>query len=129
MKIIFGLFLIAHGLVHSMYFIPSPPQTSGGAAWPFDLTRSWVFTPLGLNTETIKIIGIVLTVAAILGFIFSGIGWLGFPGLKLIAVPVTVISAVTSFILIGLFWNNSFIFAQFLNLGILAVVFFKLLKP
>ena len=32
----------------------------GGPPWPFDLTHSWVLSPIGAGPETLRILGVAL---------------------------------------------------------------------
>jgi len=126
MKTLFGLFLIAHALIHSSFITKAPAQQPGAPIWPFDITKSWI---LNLNPETLKVIGIVLTVVATVGFIASGLGWLGIPVLKTYWVSITVISAISSILLIVIYWNNWFVMGPIIDLVILYLVFYKNIRP
>ncbi|MHC1716910.1 MAG: hypothetical protein AB9915_03460 [Candidatus Dojkabacteria bacterium] len=128
MHTIIGLFLIAHGLIHTSFVTPKP-QDNGGPAWPFDITKSWILKPIGLSTDTIKIIGIVLTIAATLGFVFSGLGWLGVPGLRTIWMITTVFSSISSLLLILLYWNKWFVIGILLDLLFLYLIYINDWKP
>lgn len=126
MKILFGLFLIAHALIHASFIQKAPAIKPGAPAWPFDITKSWI---LGLNPETLKTIGIILTLVATIGFIASGLGWLGVPLFKTYWVAITVISSIASLLLIGIFWSNWFVMGPIIDLVILYFIFFKDIKP
>ena len=54
MRILFGLFLLAHGLIHASYVAPSPAATAGGPEWPFDMARSWLVTSLGMDPGVVE---------------------------------------------------------------------------
>lgn len=129
MKITFGLFLIAHALIHTSFISPQPVQKAGAPAWPFDITKSWILTPMGIAPETLKIIGIILTVIATVGFVASGLGWLGVPFLKASWIMVTVISSFASLLLILIYWNNWFVMGPLIDLAILYFIFYKGAKP
>jgi hypothetical protein len=129
MNTLIGLFLIAHGLIHAAFLSPKPPVKDGGPEWPFDLTKSWLLTPLGLNTEIIKIIGIVLVIGVTLGFVLSGLGWLGIEGLKSIWVPTTIASCALSVILLVVFWHNWLIMAPIIDIVLLTLIYMKDWRP
>lgn len=128
MKFVYGLFLIAHGLIHYSFISPQPEQKPGAPAWPFDITKSWLLGA-GLSPEALKAIGITLTLVSTIGFIASGLGWLGVPILKGLWVPITVVSSVASFLLVAVFWNNWFVMAPIINAVILYLIFAKDVKP
>jgi hypothetical protein len=129
MKLIFGLFLIAHGFIHYLFISKQPPAQPGAPAWPFDITKSVILTPLGIRPEILKIIGIILTFTALIGFVLSGLGWMGIPFVKDIWVPVTVVSSIASILLIVTFWNIWFIIGPLIDLMILYFIFFNNLNP
>lgn len=62
-----GVFLIAHALVHVMYFVPEP-EGEIGLDWPFHLDRSWL-----LSGQTMKTLGTVLAAAAAVAFLAAGV--------------------------------------------------------
>lgn len=129
MKTIFGLFLIAHALIHSSFISPQPEQKPGAPAWPFDITKSPLLTPIGVTPEALKTIGLILTLVATIGFVASGLGWMGVPILKSYWVAITVVSSVSSMLLVAIFWNNWFVMAPIINLVILYFVYYKNIKP
>jgi hypothetical protein len=73
-RIFFRAFLIGHALVHVMYLVPEPPADQTSLEWSFHLDRSWVFSALGLTSQTVRIVGAVLVVVAVVGFIATGDG-------------------------------------------------------
>ncbi len=104
---LFAGLLGAHGLVHLLYLVPQPAaSTADAATWPFDLTRPWLATSAGLNTDVMRMIGIVLVAIVVVGFALSGLSALGilvstswWPGL------VTV-SSTLSLLLMALFFAS-----------------------
>ena len=70
-RILLGLLLVAHGLVHLMWFVPNDDP-----AWPFRLDRS------GLMSETTrKPITVALVALIVAGFALLGLAVWGVPGL------------------------------------------------
>lgn len=108
-----GVFFIAHGLIHILYVVPAPDEN-----WPFDLSRSWLLTRLGLGERVLRGLGTVLWIAAMAGFVLAGLGVFGIPFLKHVWRPVAAVSSVVSFLLIGLFWHRSFVLALLINAAI-----------
>ena len=106
-KILFALFLIAHGLVHAILAatpIPNDPEPKPGAFFTAT-SRSWLLPQLGLGGSAIQWIGIILVILSTVGFVLAGLGVLGVPGLSTIWRTVTVISSCLSLLLLILFWH------------------------
>lgn len=121
MKILFGLLLIAHGLVHAGLTpapIPNDPESKPGAFFTAS-SRSWLLPQLGLNASTVQWIGIVLVALATLGFVLAGLGVLGVPGLTLVWRPLTIVSSCLSLLLLILFWHPWIIVGALIDVGIL----------
>jgi len=112
-KVLVGLFLIAHGLVHALYFVPPEPD------YPMTAGKSWLVTRVGLSLSVVKPIVVALVVVAMIGFILLALSHWG------LLVPASwfkalaVISAVASLLLIALTWDKWFVFAVLINVGIL----------
>jgi hypothetical protein len=119
MRWLYGAFLIVHGLIHVMWFIPEP-DNPGGPAWPFGLEDSWALSALGVPSGTIRATAVVLAVLSIVGFVLSGLGALGVPGLEAAWPAITVASAAVSLLLVLLFWHLYFIVGLALDIALLA---------
>ena len=107
LKIALGIFIIAHGLVHTILAIapdPADPDAKPGAFFT-ESERSWLLPPLGLNTTIVQWIGIVLVALSTLGFVLAGLGIFGVAGLSAIWRIVAIVSACISLLLIILFWH------------------------
>ena len=120
-RILIGIFLIAHGLVHSGLAAAPIPNDSNSKPGAFftDPTRSWLLSRIGLNTSAIRITGIVLVALATLSFITAGLGILGVFGLESIWRAMTVVSAGLSLLLLVVFWHPWLFVGVLLNIGIL----------
>jgi hypothetical protein len=105
MRWIFGIFLVAHGLIHASYLTPAPAQSPGGPQWPFELGRSWLVTGFGLDAGMVRGLGVVLVAITVVAFAGAGLAWLG------LIVPLswwpalTVIGAAASAALLALFFH------------------------
>ena len=101
-RILFGIFIVLHGLVHLLYFGQSVRyfELQPGMVWP---DGSWAFSRLLGDEATRKLAGILLILTAI-GLIAGGIGillrqaWWG---------PVVVGSAAFSAVIFILFWDGA----------------------
>ena len=72
LKIVFGIFLILHGLVHLLYYGQSARrfELQPGLLWP---DGSWAFSKLLGEGTTRSLAGILLILVAV-GFVAGGIG-------------------------------------------------------
>ena len=74
MRIIFGVFIILHGLVHLLYFGQSARyfELKPGMVWP---DGSWALSKL-LGNETARTLVSISLILAAVGFIIGGVGLL-----------------------------------------------------
>ena len=121
MKIIIGLFLIAHGLVHvGLAAAPDPKESESKPGAFFTAPqRSWLLPQLGLKPAAIRWIGILLVVFTTLGFVLAGLGVFGVPGLAELWRTIAVVSAVLSLLLLLLFWHPWIILGVLIDVGII----------
>jgi hypothetical protein len=114
-RIVLGLFLVLHGLVHLLYLGQSARrfELQPGMTWP---DGSWAFSRLLGNNRTRTLAGICCIVAAA-GFVLGGIAI--FAGQAWWETPV-VASAAFSAVLYILFWNGRF--QHLANQGALALL-------
>jgi hypothetical protein len=98
-RLILGLFLVAHGLVHAAMWLAPPPR--GGDGVPFDPKHSWLLSSL-VNDEAVRILSIVLATTAAIGFVGGGVGLLAHQGWW--RLPVIGAAAV-GLVLIGLYFH------------------------
>ncbi|HSR33725.1 MAG TPA: hypothetical protein VLY63_24425 [Anaerolineae bacterium] len=102
LKILFGIFVVLHGLVHLLYFGQSRRlfELQSGMVWP---DGSWVFSKL-LGDEATRLLASVSCVLAAVGFVAGGVGILiGQAWWR----PVVVGSAVFSAAIFILCWNGT----------------------
>ena len=118
MRTIFGVFLIVHGLIHAMWFIPEP-DNPGGPPWPFGLEDSWLLNAANAPESLVRGLAVTLAVLSVAGFVGAGLGVLGVPGLAGVWSVLTIASAVVSLLLVLLFWHLYFIVGLALDIGLL----------
>jgi NADH:ubiquinone oxidoreductase subunit K len=99
--ILFGIFLVLHGLVHLLYFAVSRSLVDINlAGWP---ERSWAFSHL-LGTSSTRALASALYVLATILFVVSGVGvlfranWWN---------PLLVVTALFSSATFILFWDGT----------------------
>jgi hypothetical protein len=124
-RIIFGIFIALHGLVHLLYSGQSLRyfELKPGMTWP---DGAWAFSGLLGNETTRKLAGILLIVAAI-GLVASGIGTLANQDWWR---PAVMGAAALSCIVYVLLWNGKMqdldgqgVVGLLINAAILAVIF------
>jgi hypothetical protein len=104
MSWLFTLFLVAHALIHASFVSPRPPATAGGPEWPFDLAHSWLLSPVSLEGDTSRVLGIALIALVIVGFGLATLATLGVLGSATFG-PGIVLGAVASLVLLGAFYH------------------------
>ncbi|HEX6207033.1 MAG TPA: hypothetical protein VF058_01615 [Actinomycetota bacterium] len=119
-RVILGLFLIAHGLVHVLYVVPEPAQKAGGLEWPFHLDRSWALP--GLGEGTVRAIGLLLMIATIAGFALAGIAVLANLGWW---TGASIAAAAASTALLGLYFHPLLVLGLAINVFVLSVAGFR----
>lgn len=92
LRIVVGVLLIAHGLVHLLYIAPDTP---------FSLEKSWL-VPEGSRRP----VAYVLMGATIIAFLLVALAVWGVPGLSTAWPVVTIVAAGVSALLLVAFWNN-----------------------
>ena len=124
MKILLGIFVVLHGLVHLLYVGQSQRffELQPGMTWP---DGSWVFSSL-LGNETARVLASVLYAMAAIGFVAGGVSGLARQGW---GRPVVMGAAIFSIVIIVLFWNGTArkladqgAIAVLINMAILAVL-------
>ena len=123
MSVVFGIFVILHGLVHLLYFGQSARrfELKPGMVWP---DGSWAFSRL-LGDEATRTLASLLLVLTSVGFVVGGAGvLLSFTWWRAVVVSAAAFSSVVYLLL----WNGRFqdIDGQggvgiLINLGILIV--------
>jgi len=124
MQAIFGVFLIAHGLIHAILAASPRPDIPDAKPMTF-WTRPSPWIP-GLRESVARPLAMILWIASTLLFVGAGLGLLGIPGLREIWLALTVAGAITSLLLLLLFWHRWLIIGVLINVGlILALVVFN----
>jgi hypothetical protein len=66
-SLVIAVLLLGHGLIHLGFVGGKPSPTATTTEWPFELSRSWVLSPLGLPAARSRLLGsglVAVTVAA-----------------------------------------------------------------
>jgi hypothetical protein len=101
---IVALLLALHGLVHASFVSPAPPKTANGPEWPFDLGRSVLLTPLGLDAASTRVVGVALLAVVLVGYLVAAATALGL-GQSAWFAPAVGVASVASVALLALFFH------------------------
>jgi hypothetical protein len=77
LKLLLAAFLLAHGLIHASFLSPTPPQTAAGPEWPFEMSRSWLVTGMGVDPTLVRLLGIVLIAISLAAFALAALSTVG----------------------------------------------------
>ncbi len=91
-RIVVGVLLLAHGLVHLLYLAPDVPE--------FSTEDSWLLPASGRRP-----VAVVLMAATVVAFALVALAVWQVPGLRAVWPAATVVAAALSALLLVLFWN------------------------
>ena len=120
-RLLIAALLLAHGAIHASFLSPRPSATAGGPAWPFDLARSWVLTPLGIQPQMMRLLGTALVIATIGVFALAALATTGLLPTDLWG-PASAAGAVASLALLVLFFHPWLVLGLAIDLGLLWAV-------
>ena len=103
-KLLLTAFLMAHAAIHFSFLQPAPAPAAGAPSWPFDLTRSWLLTPLGLDGSVTRTFGVGLLLVLGLGYAAATGVMMGILPERLFA-PSIIVGASASLMLLALFFH------------------------
>ncbi len=115
-------FLLAHGLVQLVFLVPQPASATtagGGAAWPFDMTKSWLITRLGLRPAAVRGIGAALLVVIVGGFALAALATVGWLVPASWWAPLVVVPSVASIVLLLVFFSPSLVLGLVIDAALL----------
>jgi hypothetical protein len=126
LRILIGLFLIAHGLVHAV-LAAAPLPEAGKPRTPFfpswwrtAVDPLWPIMRLGVPAETARSNGYAMWVVQLICFVLAGLGLLGVPGLDVLWRGFAVFSAIFSLMFLGFYWHPWLIIGMVIDLVIVA---------
>jgi hypothetical protein len=108
LRIVIGVLLIAHGLVHLLYLTPDVPE--------FSLERSRL-----VPKSARRPVAIALMWATVAAFALLGLAVWGVPGLTGIWSGIAIVASVLSLALLVSFWSWSLIFGVLIDVALIAV--------
>jgi hypothetical protein len=107
-RVLVGILLLAHGLVHLLYLADDVPE--------FSLDRSRL-VPDGAQRQ----LGPGLVVATAIAFAVLALAVWGVPGLSAMWPAVAVVACLLSAVLLTLFWSRQLMFGVAIDVGLVAV--------
>jgi len=107
-RIVAGVLLLAHGLVHLLYLAPDVPEFALGQSW---LVPEAARRPLGLW----------LMAATVLAFALLALAVWGVPGLSAEWPALAVVAALLSAVLLVLFWDIHLVLGLAIDAALIAV--------
>jgi hypothetical protein len=116
LRVVAGLFLIAHGLVHLLYVGPRPEDDPN---YPFVPEGRWSARALGLGPSAAKAVAGTLAVPCAIAFAISGIALLADAALW---EPAAVVGSVISLVLMLLFFHPWLVLGIGIDVAIIASV-------
>src|SRR5512133_2965149 len=127
-RILFALFLIAHGWIHMSLAQVPVPQPGGlhtpfmPAWWRDAIDPSWPASRLGLPSSTVQTMGWVLWVLIVAGYGLAGLALLLAPQQTALWQGLAAAASVLSLLLLGLYWHPWLPVGVLIDLGLLAAV-------
>jgi hypothetical protein len=114
-RIVLGVLLVAHGLVHLLWFAPNDDP-----AWPFRLDRSRL-----LSEATQKPVAVALIAVIVGGFGLLGLAVWGLPGLASIWPGLAIGAAVASLAALVLFWDRQLLWGVAIDVTLIVVAWWR----
>jgi hypothetical protein len=120
-RLLLAAFLLAHAAIHAGFVSPRPPATAGSPAWPFELGRSWILGPLGLDSGFGRTLGLALVALTLGGFALAALAALGLLPAGLWPVAVTI-GALASIAVLAVFFHPWLVLGVAIDLALLWAV-------
>jgi hypothetical protein len=119
MELLLGALLVGHALVHVSYLTPAPPQTADGPEWPFEMSRSWLITGIGVDSTVIRAVGTALVVTSIALLVAAGLATVGWIVPSDWWSPLVIGGAVASALTLGIFFHPWLVFGLAIDAALL----------
>jgi hypothetical protein len=114
-RVVLGLVLVAHGLVHLLWFAPNDDP-----AWPFRVDRS------RLLPEAIRRpVAVVLVALVVAGFALVGLAVWGVPGLASIWPALVVGASLASLATLVLFFDRQLLWGVAIDVVLVVVALWR----
>jgi hypothetical protein len=107
-RVVVGVLLLAHGLVHLLYLAPDVPE--------FSIDRSWL-----LPASARRPVALVLMAATVAAFTLAALAVWGVPGLSGIWPALTIGACLLSVALLAAFWDTMLVIGIGIDVALLAI--------
>jgi hypothetical protein len=121
-KLLLSAFFMAHAAIHFGFISPAPAPAAGAPPWPFDLTRSWLLTSLGMDASVTRALGVGLLLVLSLGYAAATLVMMGVLPERLFAAGI-IVGAIASLMLLGLFFHPWLVLGAVIDIALLYLVF------
>jgi hypothetical protein len=129
--VLFGIFLIAHGLVHiSLTWVPAPAP--GAARTPFfptwwreTIDPAWPAARLGLTSRGLRLLGSALWVLLLAGYILAGVLLILVPAQTALWQGSTCVASLLSLVFLALYWHPWLPVGVLIDVALLAAVWLR----
>lgn len=112
LRVVAGILLIAHGLVHLLFVVPDAADPS----YPFSLDRSWLLPDAARRPVATGLMG-----AVVIAFLASALALWGVPGLAGAWSPITVVAGGLSVVLLVAFWDSRLLIGVAISVGLIVL--------
>lgn len=107
-RIVVGVLLLGHGLVHMLYLARDVPE--------FTLDHSWLVPDAARRP-----VGLVLMVATVVAFALVALAVWGVPGLSAVWPVLTITASLLSAALLVLFWSTNLVFGLVIDAALVVI--------
>jgi hypothetical protein len=107
-RVVVGVLLLAHGLVHLLYLAPDVPE--------FSIDRSWL-----LPASARRPVALALMAATVAAFTLAALAVWGVPGLSGIWQALTIGACLLSVALLAAFWDTMLVIGIGIDVALLAI--------
>lgn len=111
-RIVIGILLIAHGLVHLLYLTPDVPE--------FSIEGSWI-----VPEPASRPVALVLMWATVAAFVLLGLAVWGVPGLAGAWPALAIVASALSLVLLIAFWSWSLVFGVLIDVALIVAALFR----
>lgn len=107
-RVVAGVLLLAHGLVHLLYLAPDVPE--------FSIDRSWLLT-----ASARRPVALALIAATVVAFALVALAVWGVPGLSSIWPTLTIVACLLSIALLVAFWNTWLVIGIVIDIALVVI--------